>query len=542
MLFTNYKIMKELIIYNPPYKTISQLVDAYIDYVSNPLNEWRQPSEYLDAEIAGKPIPLQEMALTYKPNPIGELIPIVHNLPKPNREITKIHFMTLLHQLYIRGLSNEQGWFALSTVILQKQYRYYNYMLNTLQFKLILERSGSLCRLISPETFHPQKLINKRVEEDLDRLQHLLAERHQENIETAKSVAQTYLCEDGTKFIERYNANVRKLKIEDKQGLEMFMSTYPFPSTYSKLHYQYIIDKITSKTYKEIESCDFNGRYYHIGTQLPKLLKRFTNIRYSIDCRNSHPLLFNYFILDYYLTINKLNIYSSFNSSNSFIKVYYLISSFLFNNIPYNNFHYFMNILCNLLINNDVESDTVAKVREIKKDVWEYMYRTSHGLLWDDIMIAFPDYDRSQVKQLMFAKVFYSYAKNVKEGNVWAKSFQGKYPTVMKIIRYYKRKFHAECEAHGEYISYFDGSTKDKIQIPHKMMQLESSIFTPVLNALFKKRDMAALGIHDAVVVMNGQMPVEQVQAIMMQEYAKHGLVPTLNVEYYNTNEEYGKN
>ena len=73
-------------------------------------------------------------------------------------------------------------------------------------------------------------------------------------------------------------------------------------------------------------------------------------------------------------------------------------------------------------------------------------------------------------------------------------------------------------------------------------MQLESSIFTPVLNALFKKRDMAALGIHDAVVVMNGQMPVEQVQAIMMQEYAKHGLVPTLNVEYYNTNEEYGKN
>lgn len=112
--------MKELIIYNPPYKTISQLVDAYIDYVSNPLNEWRQPSEYLDAEIAGKPIPLQEMALTYKPNPIGELIPIVHNLPKPNREITKIHFMTLLHQLYIRGLSNEQGWFALSTVILTK--------------------------------------------------------------------------------------------------------------------------------------------------------------------------------------------------------------------------------------------------------------------------------------------------------------------------------------------------------------------------------------------------------------------------------------
>ena len=74
------------------------------------------------------------------------------------------------------------------------------------------------------------------------------------------------------------------------------------------------------------------------------------------------------------------------------------------------------------------------------------------------------------------------------------------------------------------------------------MMQLESSIFTPALNVLFRKRGMAALGIHDAVVVMNGQMPVEQVQAIMMQEYAKHGLVPTLNVEYYNTNEEYGKN
>ena len=46
--------------------------------------------------------------------------------------------------------------------------------------------------------------------------------------------------------------------------------------------------------------------------------------------------------------------------------------------------------------------------------------------------------------------------------------FKGKYPTVMKIIRYYKRKFHMECDAYGEYITYSDGSTKDKIQIPTK--------------------------------------------------------------------------
>ena len=31
-----------------------------------------------------------------------------------------------------------------------------------------------------------------------------------------------------------------------------------------------------------------------------------------------------------------------------------------------------MNILCNLLINSNIETDTVAKVRGIKKDVWEY--------------------------------------------------------------------------------------------------------------------------------------------------------------------------
>ena len=72
--------------------------------------------------------------------------------------------------------------------------------------------------------------------------------------------------------------------------------------------------------------------------------------------------------------------------------------------------------------------------------------------------------------------------------------------------------------------------------------QLESSIFTPALDVLFKKRGMAALGIHDAVVVMSDRIPVEQVQTIMMQEYAKHGLVPTLNVEYYNKNKVYGKN
>lgn len=61
--------MKELIIYNPPDKTISRLVDAYIDYVSNPLNEWRQPSEYLDAEIAGDPIPCKRWLLHTSPIP-----------------------------------------------------------------------------------------------------------------------------------------------------------------------------------------------------------------------------------------------------------------------------------------------------------------------------------------------------------------------------------------------------------------------------------------------------------------------------------------
>ena len=44
-------------------------------------------------------------------------------------------------------------------------------------------------------------------------------------------------------------------------------------------------------------------------------LKQFTNIDYSIDCKNSHPLLFNYFI---------------FSNKDISIELSYLISSILY--------------------------------------------------------------------------------------------------------------------------------------------------------------------------------------------------------------------
>ena len=49
-----------------------------------------------------------------------------------------------------------------------------------------------------------------------------------------------------------------------------------------------------------IHSIDDNNRIYHYMTNLPRDLKCFFNIKYQCDIRNSHPLLFNLFLIDKY--------------------------------------------------------------------------------------------------------------------------------------------------------------------------------------------------------------------------------------------------
>ena len=66
------------------------------------------------------------------------------------------------------------------------------------------------------------------------------------------------------------------------------------------------------------------------------------------------------------------------------------------------------------------------------------------------------------------------------------------------------------------------------------LMRVESRIFTNILQKLFNKRGLVVISIHDAIVVLkDNNIGEEKIKEIMIEEYAKYGLIPTLSVDRY---------
>jgi hypothetical protein len=126
--------------------------------------------------------------------------------------------------------------------------------------------------------------------------------------------------------------------------------------------------------------------------------------------------------------------------------------------------------------------------------------------------------------------LFYSYAKNISKKQIYAKAFQKKYPTVTKILRHYKQVYHAQCVESGQELEK-NGRNKDRVQLAHKLMQLESFIFTEVLTRLYKKRTFRGVGIHDAIAVFDETTSPNDVIRLMGKVYSEIGLYPTFSIE-----------
>lgn len=519
---------------------LEDIVDSYIDYVNNPYSLSRQTSDWWNSEMAQEHPEPEKKALLYD----SEGHSIVENLPKPQRDKTRAHFMSLLHQLYLRYISNKEAWFSLNTQILQTQYRYYNYMLICLCKKLILSPKTEykdgflLCQytINTPEIFHPVECNNKIILSDLEKCSKIFKELHKKNIKRAKE-------HTSSSFINNYNKMIKEFKLIDIAGAEEFVNTHKYDEkkTHSKLYYQYLLNKLKEGKIKEIEKCDENGRIYHIGTQIPKLLKPYTNITYSIDCKNSHPMLFNYLIFEYYLNKDGISINNRFNFKYLNNKLYFFILYYICN--YYDNkttYHYFMQELCNELKNSNIEDDKIETIKKIPKDVIAYLSNSSHGEIWDEIHKANPQYDRNEIKKEMFKELFYSPRKNIRQKAKFAAAFQKKYPTVTKIIRFYKRTFHTQCQEQNlTKVTKKKGKDeeaweKDEIQLAHKLMQLESCIFTQILKKLFRLSEFKGFAIHDAIVILDNSIASEIVCNIMKTVFQEMGLYPTFDIEYYN--------
>lgn len=140
----------------------------------------------------------------------------------------------------------------------------------------------------------------------------------------------------GDTFAETYIKNLNRFNINNEKGFNKYANEQIALQPTKESYYNFI--KESFKSDLKIYSIDGNNRIYHLLTSLERELKQFINIRFSLDCKNSHPLLFNYFI---------------FNSKGISIELSYLISYILFN-IDYSfiysisNNHYDIEKLCNI--------------------------------------------------------------------------------------------------------------------------------------------------------------------------------------------------
>ena len=317
----------------------------------------------------------------------------------------------------------------------------------------------------------------------------------------------------GKDFQRQYEISLSKIRLIDDEGFGQFVEQRISEIKKRKvrkrrrktrLYYQYIRDGLLEKK-KHIQRVDGAGRIYHVLTNSKREVKRFLNIAISADCKNSHPVLFNHFI---------------FQSHNISAEDAYAISSAM-HQIPEG-----MSVRGSL---KEVISHQLLDL--LKDDELNYIYQTSTGQFWDIIVSKHPECDRTQIKERMFRQVFYSNHEDVVWYQKLAREFEKQFPNVMKLIKFWKKQKNIEwvkayMDAHGIYIY------KPTAALSIAMMNLEARIFTDILKRMYSKR-WRAFHIHDCIIVpqtrSKNQPTRDEVIAIMMDEYKKHGLAPTFD-------------
>lgn len=363
--------------------------------------------------------------------------------------------------------------------------------------------------------------------------------------------SKSFTDEYGAGFAERYIKNLNRFQIKDKEGFDAYAKDQISTNPDTEAYYDYIRTAFKDKL--RIYSIDANNRIYHILTSLKRELKQFINIRYSIDCSNSHPLLFNYFIflskqispsISYSISseLNKHKdlIILSKDYSHPYSNAYFVSNNSDLGAIV-DNIYYNTRKLRNILIDSGINKVIIDKFED---DELLYVWKTTCGIFWDDTLKAHEEQglSRSEIKQKMFAEVFYSKTTR-DEWKKFGQEFKAQYPNVYDLILRWKAPLSSpdtkavllrrnKAVKMGNRAWMEDETTA----LPNIMMDLESVIFRDILQALFRKR-ICAVHIHDAIVVPEVTSTVnldpETICCIMREAYKRFGLCPTLKVETY---------
>lgn len=417
----------------------------------------------------------------------------------PRKLILHGKYTFLIHKLIKRCRNNKEGDFTrFNTKVLQATLgAVYKDMLNTLATMNIICIANEYiptiqARLIefnSNLSVTSEMRYNAAVDKYDKKMEQELKKYEKEQLEEIRS-------EMGNELYDNFIKSLNLLHLTHETEAKDYLNRHKFMSAKSKEYFSYILEEYKKKDFK-ILSVDRNLRIYSILTQSPRIFKNFTNIKFTCDIHNSHPLLFNKIIIDKY------------NIDNNILHI-------LYNNINNidNSLYSVGKQLRKTLINNNIQE---CKIANIPNDVWEYIYKTSKGVFWDD----FTDLDefkrllRSDIKVTLFREVFYSKTLTTK-GKDFAKVFKKKYPSIYKLIKENKKN--------------------DRTYLANEMMKIESSLFRNILAKLYAKR-FKVLTIHDAIVILdvkaNIQCTPELVKSIIEKEYQLIDLLPDVSTDYY---------
>ena len=417
----------------------------------------------------------------------------------PRKLILHEKYTFLIHKLIKRCRNNKEGDFTrFNTKVLQATLgAVYKDMLDTLAVMNIIHIANEYiptiqARLIefnSNLSVTSEMRYNVAVDKYNKKMEQELKKYEKEQLEEIRS-------EMGNELYDNFIKSLNLLHLTHETEAKDYLSRHKFMSAKSKEYFSYILEEYKKKDFK-ILSVDRNLRTYTLLTQSPRIFKNFTNIKFTCDIHNSHPLLFNKIIIDKYNIDNNI-LHILYNNINSIDDSFYSVGK----------------QLRKLLINSYIQE---SKIANVPNDVLEYIYKTSKGLFWDD----FTDLDefkrllRSHIKVALFREVFYSKALTTK-GKDFAKVFKRKYPSVYKLMKESKRE--------------------DRTFLANQMMKIESSLFRNILAKLYAKQ-FKVLTIHDAIVVLdvkaNAQCTPELVKSIIEKEYQLIDLLPDVSTDYY---------
>ena len=410
----------------------------------------------------------------------------------------------LIHTIIKRVLNNDNGMAYLHSAILQNVFgKDYRKMLDNL-FKMGILHSDGYYSLdektygyyFAPNVRFTYTLRPSSYLSDYDAKLNkcLLPYQTKEEQDNKQRLENDYL-------YSRYNDSLKYLKLQYVDEAVSFVTSHIFPTDKSNEYYVRVIDRYLDGDFR-ITSIDDNKRIYSIATSTPRLLKPFTNIKYTLDVHNSHPLLFNSILMSYY------------NISTSLMdRIYPIYEKIYTSNIESHNVRLFLR---KTLITNNIERESI---KYIPTDVLYYMYLTSMGLFWDVTipkeMVDEKNLHRSDIKVLMFREVFYS-KKLTARGKEYAKIFAKDFPNVYTVV--------------------LDSKRENRTKLANDMMKIESELFGKILVGLYAKK-FKVISIHDAIVVLdvkqNEKCTEEIVKEVMTDVYRKYGLHPNISVDYY---------